>query len=267
MSLNTWYFRTHRSIFISEIWLKPAEWLKIWLYIIWNVNYQDSNLFPRWSNFFQYDEIARNCNCSYKTVENCLKFLKDRKQVGVKKKTRGVVLDVKNYELYQSNSDDDREQVGEQTGNRQETGSGTINKETNNSKKEIIETIDTNVSISQAIVPSTEKPLKINPWTQRIFEIIKSEVEAQWFIYDSHPDDRRRATNIAKRQADWWAFIKDSSEEKEENIIRQIIAFSNQTEFTKKIRSCYDFHEKWKSVANSMKEKAQNQPKPRGVSV
>lgn len=92
-----------------------------------------------------------------------MKFLKDRKQVGVKKKTRGVVLDVKNYELYQSNSDDDREQVGEQTGNRQETGSGTINKETNNSKKEIIETIDTNVSISQAIVPSTEKPLKINP--------------------------------------------------------------------------------------------------------
>jgi ferritin len=48
-------------------------------------------------------------------------------------------------------------------------------------------------------------------------------------------------------------FIKDSPEEYEEKVIRSIIAYSNQNEYSAKIRSCKDFHEKWKKVANAMK--------------
>lgn len=111
---------------------------------------------------------------------------------------------------------------------------------------------DTIVS-SQAIVPTDNR----NKWTQRIIEIVKSQVEQEWFLYDNNKDERNRATIIAKRQSDWGAFIKDTPEEQEEDYIRKIISFSNQNEYTSKIRSCKDFHEKWKRVANAMKESSQ----------
>jgi adenylate kinase family enzyme len=79
-------------------------------------------------------------------------------------------------------------------------------------------------------------------------------VKQEGFLYDNNSEERRRATIIAKRQADWWEFIKDSSEEYEEKAIRSIIAYSNQNEYSAKIRSAKDFHEKWKKVANSMKQ-------------
>jgi hypothetical protein len=41
---------------------------------------------------------------------------------------------------------------------------------------------------------------------------------------------------------------------REEEIIRSIISYSNQNEYSAKIRSVRDFHEKWKKVANSMKQ-------------
>lgn len=111
---------------------------------------------------------------------------------------------------------------------------------------------DTNVS-SQAIVPIDNR----NKWTQRIIDIVKSQVEQEGFLYDNNKDERNRATIIAKRQSDWWAFIKNTPDDQEEDYIRKIISFSNQNEYTSKIRSCKDFHEKWKKVANAMKESSQ----------
>lgn len=96
-----------------------------------------------------------------------------------------------------------------------------------------------------------------NKWTQRIIDIVKSQVEQEGFLYDNNKDERNRATIIAKRQSDWGAFIKDTPEDQEEDYIRKIISFSNQNEYTSKIRSCKDFHEKWKKVANAMKESSQ----------
>lgn len=105
----------------------------------------------------------------------------------------------------------------------------------------------------QAIVDLDKSDLR-NKWTQRIIDIVKSQVELEGFLYDNNKEERNRATIIAKRQSDWWTFIKEESEEKEEYIIRSIISYSNQNEYTSKIRSAKDFHEKWKRVANTMKE-------------
>lgn len=91
-------------------------------------------------------------------------------------------------------------------------------------------------------------------------DIVQSEIRNLGYLYEKHPQDRNRATIIAKRQSDWGNFIKDSTEEKEEQIIRQIINYSNSNEFVKKIRNVFDFHEKWKSVANSMKQSVKETP-------
>lgn len=94
-----------------------------------------------------------------------------------------------------------------------------------------------------------------NKRTQRIVDIVKDQVKKEWYIYDDNREERNRATIIAKRQKDWWDFIWTTSEEDEERVIRAIIEYSNQNEYSAKIRSVKDFHEKWKKVANSMKEK------------
>lgn len=121
------------------------------------------------------------------------------------------------------------------------------------------ETDTTIVVWSTDLVP-IEKIDNRNKWTQRIIDIVQSEIKNLWYLYEKHAQDRNRATIIAKRQSDWGTFIKDSTEEKEEQIIRQIINYSNSNEFVKKIRNVFDFHEKWKSVANAMKQSVKEAP-------
>lgn len=108
----------------------------------------------------------------------------------------------------------------------------------------------------QALVKSeNEKRIdNRNSGTQRIINMVKNQVEEEWYLYDNNKEERNRATIISKRQSDWWLFIKETPEEREEEIIRSIISFSNQNEYSAKIRSVRDFHEKWKKVANSMKQ-------------
>ena len=106
----------------------------------------------------------------------------------------------------------------------------------------------------------TEKIDNRNQGTQRIMDIVQSEIQNLGYLYEKHAQDRNRATIIAKRQSDWGIFIKDTPEPREEEIIRQIINYSNSNEFVKKIRSVYDFHEKWKSVANAMKQSVKETP-------
>lgn len=118
---------------------------------------------------------------------------------------------------------------------------------------------DSTIVLWRQAVEIIEKDTRIdhrNSGTQRIIDIIRNQVELEWFLYDSNPQERNRATIIAKRQTDWWATVKDSPDEIEEQLIRSIISYSNQNEYVSKIRSAKDFHEKWRKVANSMKESA-----------
>jgi len=125
------------------------------------------------------------------------------------------------------------------------------------------ETNDTIVSWEQALDVIDKKEIEAidhrNSGTQRIIDIIKDQVQKEWYLYDNNREERNRATIIAKRQSDWWLFIKDTPEEREEEIIRSIVSYSNQNEFSAKIRSARDFHEKWKKVANDMKSKVKKE--------
>jgi hypothetical protein len=101
MRTNNWAIQISRSIYDSEIWRKPSDWLKIWLYILWSVNFKDNNDFKRWENFFRYEIISLECWVSYNTVVKCIKYLKSATQVQVKKTTRGAIISVTNYDKYQ----------------------------------------------------------------------------------------------------------------------------------------------------------------------
>ena len=91
-----------RKLQYSDIWKKPADWLKIWIYILQEVNHSDGKQFPRGSNFFNVKDVARECGVSHHSIYKFLKWAKSATLVATRKTTRGVVVSVVNYAKYQT---------------------------------------------------------------------------------------------------------------------------------------------------------------------
>jgi hypothetical protein len=107
-----------------------------------------------------------------------------------------------NWESY--NTQDNKRTTNEQqTNNKRTTTTNKNNKEYKENNEDNTDTLPT--VIEQALVlENTDIILdKRNIGTQRIVDIIKDQVKQEGFLYDNNSEERRRATIIAKRQADW----------------------------------------------------------------
>lgn len=92
-----------RQTIDSDIFLwKPAEWFKIWFYIVSKVNHADSKQFKRGQGFFKYEWIQDHCHVSYAQVDHCLRWLREVGQVSGQKARRGIFITVLQYDLYQT---------------------------------------------------------------------------------------------------------------------------------------------------------------------
>lgn len=245
-----WFIQLHKKICEWE-WYTDIPTKTLFLHILLKCNYKEAKWrwidVKPWDFITSLDHLAQETWLTVRQVRTALEHLEKTWEVTKQSTSQYTILTLNNWASY--NTRDDKPTTNEwQTNDKRPT---TTNKEYKDNKENNTET-DTNVS-SQAIVPLDHR----NKWTQRIIDIVKSQVEQEWFLYDNNKDERNRATIIAKRQSDWWNFIKDTPEEQEEDYIRKIISFSNQNEYTSKIRSVKDFHEKWKRVANAMKETSQ----------
>lgn len=98
---NNWAIQLSRWLLQSDIWSKPSDWVKIWIYLLSTVNFQDNNDFKRGENFYRYEIIAIECRVSYNTVVKCIKYLKLATQIQVRKTTRWAIISVINYDKYQ----------------------------------------------------------------------------------------------------------------------------------------------------------------------
>ncbi len=101
------YYKVARKIKKSEIWQsKPSWWLKVWLYIIDRVNHAPNNHYNRGTNFFSLSMIWMGCCLSIdgiktKSVDNVIRWLRSKAQITTVKTTRGLIITICNYELYQ----------------------------------------------------------------------------------------------------------------------------------------------------------------------
>ncbi len=193
MRTNNWAFLISRSIYDSEIWQKPSDWLKIWIHILGNVNYQDNNLFKRWQNLFRYDLVAIDCWCSYKSVENCMKFLKDRNQIGITRTARWAIISVNKYDDYQT-MDKYKESNRNLVGIKQESSSDSIIEEGNKGiKKEDTTTTATDLLlffnsttwVNLKLTDKKKEQIKNRLKTFSIEEIrtaIKNRMTSKWHI-------------------------------------------------------------------------------------
>ncbi|RXG63316.1 hypothetical protein ES695_17855, partial [Candidatus Atribacteria bacterium 1244-E10-H5-B2] len=81
---------------------KPDVWFKIWFYIVNKVNHKDNERYKRSTGFFQYKIIMHFTGATYDQVKHCLEYLKRAKQIAIQRKTRGILITVVNYDLYQT---------------------------------------------------------------------------------------------------------------------------------------------------------------------
>jgi len=104
--MNNGWIKLYRKLLESEIFYsKPAEWLKIWIYILCKVNYIKGKL-PIGSNFFRRDweKITDQSSRAHITEyqwDSCIRFLKKKKKIATQKTTRGSIIKVLKYEIYQ----------------------------------------------------------------------------------------------------------------------------------------------------------------------
>lgn len=126
------YILLSRQILKSDIWKKPPEYLKTFLYILLKVNH-DNELFPRGSNFFNFSDEKPNGV----TKDQIYKFLAwaRSEKVGIlatQKTTRGIIIKVNNYNKYQTSENykrqDKPQDNGRTTAEQQQDNGRTINK-------------------------------------------------------------------------------------------------------------------------------------------
>ena len=116
------YVKSYRKVVDSEIWMnKPCWWFKVWTFILIKVNHSDRGRIKRGSNFFNANMIHTGCHLGLDgvkrpAIDNVIRWLKQGEQIVVQKTTRGMIVTVCNYDVYQS-------QDGDQNG--MENGTGT----------------------------------------------------------------------------------------------------------------------------------------------
>lgn len=102
--INGGYIYLARHILDSDIFLgKPAEWLKIWIYILLKVQYCNGRRSPRGTGYFNWEAEKENLPGVTKWQwHNCIRFLKKERMVATQKTTRGSLIKVLQYRIYQN---------------------------------------------------------------------------------------------------------------------------------------------------------------------
>ena len=98
-------FQVARQLFSSDIWLKkPSSWKVIWIYILGQVNHQDNGAFKRGEGFFNLTEERRRIgnDITYDMIRHSMTYFRKCKMIRTTRSTRGVVIEVLNYNTYQS---------------------------------------------------------------------------------------------------------------------------------------------------------------------
>ena len=91
-----------RKTIESDIFLiKPDKWFKIWFYIINKVKFKEMGRFNRGQNFIKYEWISEATGATKSQIDHFLRWAKEAQMLATQKATRGMVINVLKYEVYQ----------------------------------------------------------------------------------------------------------------------------------------------------------------------
>lgn len=131
------YIVLARQILESDIFLwKPPEWLKIWVYILLKVQYQNGRRFARGTGYFNWEEDKRNLKGVTKHQwYHCIEFLRKDRMIATQKTTRGNIIKVLKYDTYQDSALYKSETKSEARAKQKRSTSETIFKELKKGRK------------------------------------------------------------------------------------------------------------------------------------
>lgn len=95
-------FQIARKIIESDIFFdKPAEWFKIWVFILAICNHKDNGRFKKGECLTSYKEIAEYTKTNRYCVDNFIRWAKRTTQITTRKTTRRFYISILNYAKYQ----------------------------------------------------------------------------------------------------------------------------------------------------------------------
>ena len=91
-----------RQTIESEIFYnKPAEWFKIWFYLVNRVSHKDTKKYKRGETFLYYNWICDTTKTTKDQVKKCISWLRNNGMVSTRRSTRGVWLKIAKYSHFQ----------------------------------------------------------------------------------------------------------------------------------------------------------------------
>lgn len=146
-------FLLSRSLFESDIWFMPPDYLKVWIYLIGKANHRGNKFrgyyCERGQYFCDYGELLEQLRyrIGYRTsavnegrMKDIMKYLRDTGRITTTKQPRGILVCVLNYDKYQNMANYGAtagatdEATAKQPGGNQSVRS--INKNDNNEKND-----------------------------------------------------------------------------------------------------------------------------------
>lgn len=158
---------------------------ELWFYLLRNVNHKDNGRFKRGQKFFQFSEIQEDLHWyvgyrkmvySKPQLTKALRRLNEGNMTATVKATRGIVITICNYNIYQDPKNYEGNDEGSTKDQRKNFRGNTINKnDKNERKKEDKKTVESHVNFK----PTAEKIYKnyvseINPRSKTKQRAIKN---------------------------------------------------------------------------------------------
>lgn len=86
----------------SDIFHKPDKWFKMWFFIVNRANYADNGKYKRGQCHLTYDQIRIATGASKDQIKHGIAYLKGAHMLATQKATRGFIVTVLNYGVYQN---------------------------------------------------------------------------------------------------------------------------------------------------------------------
>ena len=126
-----------RKTLESEIFTgKPAEWFKIWFYVVNKANHSDNKSLKRGQCFLKYDRITEATRANRHQIDHFIRWAKKERMLATQKATRGMVVTVLNYDEYQTLGNYKSDTESDLKATQKRHRSDTINKNDKNDKNE-----------------------------------------------------------------------------------------------------------------------------------
>ncbi len=125
------YLLWARKTLDSEIFLdKPAEWFKIWFFLVMRVHWSDDKRLPRGSINLSYQHIKDGTGVGMSSIDHFFRWARSgdggTPMLATRKATRGTVITLLNYEKYQDHENYKSDTKSEVKAKSQRSKSDTI---------------------------------------------------------------------------------------------------------------------------------------------